>query len=83
MITHEQEIEQLRARVADLTEDSQNYHRAMQCLSDMKMEHGLCQPRSRKACTNCNAADILEAMQSAYKGPRIAPQQEQEGEGRE
>lgn len=47
------------------------FHRVMQLLRNTKMEHGLCQPRSRKACTHCNAADEIDTMLSEYKGARI------------
>ena len=52
-------------------EDAQNYHKVMGYLRAMRKEHGLCQPRERKACTACNAKDNLDVMVDAYKGAPI------------
>ena len=52
-------------------QDAQNYYRVMGLLRHMKKEHGLCEPRERKACTVCNAKDELEVMLSEYKGQPI------------
>lgn len=49
------------------------YHRVMGLLRDMQMEHGLCKPRSRMACTACNAKDELDRLLAEYKGPPIIP----------
>lgn len=35
------------------------------------MEHGLCEPRSRKACSACNARDKLREIIEAWKGPKV------------
>jgi hypothetical protein len=32
------------------------------------MEHGTCEPRSRKACTACNAKDELAKLLAGYRG---------------
>lgn len=50
------------------------YYRVMSLLRATKMEHGQCQPRSRKACTHCNAKDELDKLLAEYKGPPIAAQ---------
>ena len=50
------------------------YHRVMQLLVNARMQHGLCQPRERKACTACNAQDDLEKMVDEYKGAPVALQ---------
>lgn len=49
----------------------QEYNRLMLLLRNTKMEHGLCQPRERKACTACNAQDELDTIIAGYKGARI------------
>lgn len=51
--------------------DAVNFHIVMQCLQDLRLEHGLCQPRERLACTHCNAQDKLDEMLAQYKGPLI------------
>lgn len=51
--------------------DAFRYHKAMHCLLNMQMQHGLCEPRSRKACTHCNAKDRLDAMIAEYRGPMV------------
>lgn len=48
-----------------------DYHKVMGWLADLRMEHGKCQPRRDRACTNCNARDDLEKHLRAYRGPRI------------
>ena len=40
----------------------------MGLLRDTKMQHGTCQPRSRKACTACNAQEELDRLISEWKG---------------
>lgn len=52
-------------------DDAQKYHRVMQLLRDMRMEHGLCKPRERKACTACNAKDALNKMIDEYTGAPV------------
>lgn len=44
------------------------YEHVMGLLRDSKMKHGLCQPRSRKACTACNAKDEIEKMVAEWPG---------------
>lgn len=51
--------------------DAQRYHEAMTALKRSKMEHGLCEPVERHACTACAAIRTLERMASEYKGSRI------------
>jgi hypothetical protein len=43
----------------------------MNALKWTKREHGLCQPRSRRACSHCNALETIDQMIADYKGPRI------------
>ena len=52
-------------------EDARNYHSVMGWLRDLTMEHGLCVPRERLACTHCNARDNLDKHLAEYKGPMI------------
>lgn len=42
-------------------------------LRDTKMEHGTCKPRSRKACTACNAQAELDMIVENWKGFPIVP----------
>lgn len=49
----------------------QSYYRVMDLLRRTRMEHGLCQPRSRRACSHCNAVDDLKVMVDEYKGAPI------------
>jgi len=67
----EQAAREAFAEAERLREDSQLYHRVMQCLRNMDMPHGLCQPRERMACTHCNAKDQLEKLKMEYQGPRL------------
>lgn len=52
-------------------EDARAYHHVMSLLRNTKMEHGLCQPRERRACTHCNAIEELDKLLKDYKGARI------------
>lgn len=57
--------------LARLRKEASGYHEAMTHLGNMRMEHGTCRPRSRRACTSCNASDALAAMIDSYAGPRL------------
>jgi len=74
-IDHEMVLHKVCAEAEDerdrYREDAQNFHRVMGYLRAMRKEHGLCQPRARKACTACNAKDNLDAVVDAYKGAPI------------
>ena len=52
--------------------DAEKYHKVMRLLLDLRMEHGLCKPRYRRACTACNAKEDLAKMVDEYKGVPIA-----------
>lgn len=52
-------------------EDAEKYHRVMELLRSARMEHGLCKPRDRRACTACNAKDDLEKLISEYRGAPV------------
>jgi len=54
-----------------MREAAGQYHKVMALLRSTKMEHGLCQPRSRRACTHCNAVDELNELISGYHGAPI------------
>jgi len=56
-----------------VSSDAQMFHIVMQHLQNMNMEHGLCQPRERMACTNCNSREALKKIEMSYQGPRIMP----------
>lgn len=49
----------------------QSYYRVMDLLRRARMEHGLCQPRSRRACSHCNAVDDIKVLVDEYKGAPI------------
>lgn len=57
---------ELAASAADNGQSA--YHDLMECLRDMQMPHGTCQPRSRRACTHCNASDRLQELVAKYRG---------------
>lgn len=59
--------------VGRLRQDSELFHRVMGLLRNTQMEHGTCQPRDRRACTHCNAADDLKKIVAEYKGQPIVP----------
>lgn len=61
----------LRKDAERYRDDAREYHRVMGWLRATKMQHGLCQPRERRACTHCNAVDNLEDAITAYRGPPI------------
>lgn len=44
------------------------YRRVITLLKNTKMQHGTCKPRSRQACTACNAQDELDEIIAADKG---------------
>lgn len=52
-------------------EEKAQYEHVMDLLRNLKMEHGLCKPRSRRACTNCNSREELERIVARWKGLRI------------
>lgn len=58
-------------RVHELLEIEQKYYSVMEALRKLKMPHGTCFPRERKACTHCAAAERLLKLQAEYKGPRV------------
>lgn len=47
------------------------YHEVMAALKRSKMDHGLCEPIERNACTACMAKRKLDKLLSEWKGPRI------------
>lgn len=54
-----------------MSDIEQSYYRVMDLLRRTRMEHGLCEPRSRRACTHCNAVDDLKVLVDEYKGAPI------------
>lgn len=66
-------IDALERQVEDYRPDALSYHLVMQHLQNMQMKHGLCEPRSRLACTHCNSKDALAGLVSNYNGPKIYP----------
>lgn len=40
-------------------------------LRNTRMEHGLCYPRERRACTHCNSREQLEKIVIAWKGHKV------------
>lgn len=49
----------------------QQFHEVMSALRKTKMEHGLCEPVERNACTHCAGKRKIEKMLAEYKGPRV------------
>ncbi len=47
------------------------YNEVMAALKRSKMEHGLCEPIERNACTACMAKRKVDQLLSEWKGPRI------------
>lgn len=47
------------------------YHQAMDALRGTKMQHGLCKPVERNACTHCMSQRRLDSMLAEYKGRPI------------
>ncbi len=62
---------QLSQLLEEAERDAARYHEIMALVGDLQMEHGLCQPRARRACTRCNATDDLAALLQGYRGPRV------------
>lgn len=52
-------------------DDARKYHEIMEALRRLEMPHGTCEPRSRKACGHCAAAEKIVKMKAEYKGPMI------------
>ena len=50
---------------------AQKFYRVMGLLKGTKMKHGLCKPRERRACTNCNAVEALDKMLAEYRGAPV------------
>lgn len=59
------------AEATRLQKVEQQFHEVMGAWRRTKMEHGLCEPKSRRACTRCMAEEKIEKALSEYKGPRI------------
>lgn len=51
-----------------LKEERRKKEHILGLLRDTKMKHGTCQPRSRKACTACNAQEDLDKIVEEWKG---------------
>lgn len=49
----------------------EQFHKVMECMRKMKMQHGTCEPRERRACSHCNGADDLQKIIASYKGARV------------
>lgn len=56
----------------ETAEERAKYEGIMELLRDSRMKHGTCKPRSRKACTACNAQEILDKRIAQWRGPTIA-----------
>lgn len=58
-----------RIKLTEERDDWQTkYEHVLGLLRDTKMKHGTCQPRSRKACTACDAQEILDQIVKDWKG---------------
>lgn len=38
----------------------------VELMADMRLRHGMCQPRSERSCTHCNAVDDLNELVDIY-----------------
>lgn len=52
-------------------EYEQKFHEIMGAIKSSRMQHGLCLPVERRACTACAAQRIIDRMLSEWKGPRM------------
>ena len=70
-----QDLADTARRLGHALEEAQReayaYHEIMGALRRAKMEHGLCEPKERHACTRCEAERRIERMLSEYKGRRV------------
>jgi hypothetical protein len=66
--SHEAIIDRLLEEIEQLKEERRQKEHILGLLRDTKMEHGICQPRSRKACTACNAQELLDTIVKGWKG---------------
>jgi len=66
--THEATISRLSEEIENLKDERAQKEHILGLLRDTKMEHGTCQPRSRKACTACNAQEQLDKIVKDWKG---------------
>jgi hypothetical protein len=57
--------------IEKLEDEQAQKERILGLLRDTKMQHGTCQPRSRKACTACNAQEELDKITKDWKGPTM------------
>lgn len=72
LIEANQELYGTAVRLGEALERAQEYedkfHQVMSAYRRTKMEHGLCEPVERNACTHCAAVRKLDKMLSQYKG---------------
>lgn len=61
-------IDGLLEEIEKLKDERRQKESILGMLRDTKMKHGTCQPRSRKACTACNAQEELDKIVAAWKG---------------
>ncbi len=61
----------LEAAEAEARETRARRDEVLGLLRNMKLEHGTCQPRERKACTNCNSKERLDKIVDDWKGHRL------------
>lgn len=47
------------------------FDRVISLLKNIRLPHGTCNPRSRKACTNCNSREELDAIVDSWSGARL------------
>lgn len=64
-------IKDVLTALSSYTPIEEQLNRVMAMLRDTGMEHGLCEPRERRACTACNASDDLVKLAAEWKGPRV------------
>lgn len=64
-------LSRITTEATRLQKVEQQFHEVMGALRRTKMEHGLCEPVERNACTHCAAQRKLDKMLAEYKGPRV------------
>lgn len=65
-------LDELERAADQVNENYTGYRRLIDLLRRSRMKHGTCNPRSRKACTACNAIDELNAILAADKGDIVS-----------
>lgn len=60
--------DELEAKLREAVAERDN---VLGLLRNTRMEHGLCYPRERRACTHCHSREELEKIVIAWKGHKL------------